>query len=75
MELEAVTSYCAMFYHKTKSLIRIMHSGIPEGSTLSICAVVVRDIKKMKIILFIKDVFPNEIEVNLFIFPDIKITI
>jgi hypothetical protein len=29
----------------------------------------------MKIIIFIKDVFPNEIEVNLFIFPDIKITI
>jgi hypothetical protein len=37
MELEAVR---AMFYHKTKSLIPIMHSGIPEGgSTLSICAV------------------------------------
>jgi hypothetical protein len=59
-----------VFYHKTKS-----HSGlcIPAyqkgGSTLSICAFMVRDIKKkMKIILFIKDVFPNEIEVNLFIF-------
>jgi hypothetical protein len=35
----------------------------------------VRDIKKDEDYTFIKDVFPNEIEVNLFIFPDIKITI
>jgi hypothetical protein len=35
----------------------------------------VRDIKENEDYTFIKDVFPNEIEVNLFIFPDIKITI
>jgi hypothetical protein len=29
----------------------------------------VRDIKKNEDYTFIKDVFPNEIEVNLFIFP------
>jgi hypothetical protein len=75
MELEAVTSYCAMFYHKTKSLIPIMHSGIPEGRFDPVDLCMVRDIKKkMKIILLLK-MFPNEIEVNLFIFPDIKITI
>jgi hypothetical protein len=52
-----------------------MHSGIPEGRFDPVDLCMVRDIKKkMKIILLLK-MFPNEIEVNLFIFPDIKITI
>jgi hypothetical protein len=53
---------------------------IPEyqkgGSTLSICAFMVRDIKKrIKGRILKKKVFPSEIEVNLFIFKHIMITI
>jgi hypothetical protein len=73
MELEAVTSYCAMFYHKTKSLIPLCIPAYQKGgSTLSICAVMVRDIKENEDYTFLLKM-SNEIEVNLFIFPDIKI--
>jgi hypothetical protein len=46
MELEVVTSY-AMFYHKTKSLNGLCIPAYQKGgSTLSICAFMVRDIKE-----------------------------